>query len=420
MAKIDWRDALEGLAREHGGSWPPDKKATRDAALELAGKWLSGEAPAVAPVLQAALTDGKLSKDESIALVSALVSTWSDRTPFGGAYTQQLLETLKDGELTVSEISSAVAGWVVRRTQNKNVQFFLREIADGKLSRDEVQELLLQLAQARKGKSAATALKSLLSGKVLLSEVLLLLVSVRLGEQEADPGSTTDEALKTLQSYLQDTSTATLDDALDRLIAKDHAGLALGAIAAVVKGEDLGVLLRKQVVEGLRERLKKALTDELKNSVAGLNGEQADALVQTILDLWRGKRSLWAEQTELEAFTEHYPAKMFGTWTRVRKVLYAAKWATQTDAVVPTDALARPHVFAAAEITPKTKLSTLATKGKTRVFVECVRRFCAIEFANDPGSGPLQNPDNYPVSTNAIAAGATADQVMLFVWVAMH
>lgn len=396
--------------------------AIKSEALARIKSWLDEDETQIAALLRGVLADGRLDKSDASALVSALVSRWSAASPFGHSFTQKLLATLDggpndDGELTLKEIAAAAAGWLSEKTDNQNLKQFIAEIADGALSVNQARDMLLAFVESKLGKARHDALAALLDGQVLLADVLLLITALRQADAPANPGSTLQDHMSTLLGYLQGNSTAALNKALDQVIKGEYAPLAAAALAAVMKGDDVTKLFSKELTQRLRARLESALTDQLKEHVVGINDAQATALALAIRELWSGKRSLWAQQTDEEEFiAAGLTKRQYPTWVRVRQVLYAVSESLRGGAVVPTDALARPHVFAAARIKSTTPLNSLmASAGQEDVLVRRIKWFCAAEFSGERGSGTLANPYNYPVDVHSVKNGVTARKVLQYV-----
>lgn len=417
----DWKDAFwKAVAPDNVGLGLPD--ALKQKVLEQAQGWLGEDRPQIAALLRSVLADGRLDKSDASALVSALVSRWSATSPFGHSFTQKLLATLDggsndDGELTLKEVAAAAAGWLSQQTDNQNLKQFIAEIADGALSVDQARDMLLAFVKDKLGEAKYGALAALLDGKVLLADVLLLVTALRQADAPANPGSTLQDHLKTLLGYLQGSSTPALDKALQQVIEGRHAPLAAAALAAVMKGDDVTTLFNKQLAQRLRTRLESALTDQLRQHIVGINDAQATALAQAIRALWSGEHKLWAEQTDEEEFiAAGLTKRQYPTWVRVRQVLYAVGESLRGGSVVPTDALARPHVFAAARIKTNTPLNSLmAGAGQEDALVRRIKWFCAAEFSGERGGGTLADPHNYPVDVPSVKNSATARKVLQYV-----
>ena len=106
--------------------------------------------------------------------------------------------------------------------------------------------------------------------------------------------------------------------------------------------------------------------------------DQAEALAKTVVGILKGEVELIPKLTEQQAL------KMsdweYSIWSRVRKILYAAKLAMSEAALVSTDPLAQPHVFAAAAIGKATSVGSLAEMDQWPILLEQIARFTYTEF----------------------------------------
>ena len=417
---IDWKKLIWNALDPNDSLQLGD--ALKSQALASIKGWLDEDKTQIAGLLRGVLADGRLDKSDASALVSALVSRWSKVSPFEHSFTQKLLATLDggpndDAELTLKEIAAAAAGWLSEQTRDENLMQFIREIANGALSVNEARDMLLDFVRKENGASASDALAALLKGKVLLADVLLLVTALRQADTPAEPGDTLQDHLTTLRGYLQGNSNSVLNKALEQVIKGEHAPLAAAALAAVMKGDEVTTLFSKELTQRLRARLESALTDQLRQQVVGISEPQAAALAKAIRELWSGERTLWAQQTDKDELVaagfaeEHYP-----TWVRVRHVLYAVGESLRAGAVVSTDPLARPHVFAAAQIKPGTPLKSLmAAEGQEEKLVKRIKWFCAAEYADEPGGAILARDASVPIDVHGVQNGVPAGKVLHYV-----
>jgi hypothetical protein len=118
------------------------------------------------------------------------------------------------------------------------------------------------------------------------------------------------------------------------------------------------------------------------------------------------------EQEQLDMTDAQY-----AIWLRLRKLVYACKLALASGPIVPADALAQPHVFAAAALQTTTKLNSLASAKQLAQLLTYIWNFTRVEFGGDPhGDKYIQYP---PISLAAVQAGADLFDLYLSIYITM-
>ena len=108
------------------------------------------------------------------------------------------------------------------------------------------------------------------------------------------------------------------------------------------------------------------------------------------------------------------PDDQYCIWLRTRKVLCAAKLAVSGGSLIPTEAMARPHIFAAAAIAYETPVNCLCV-GDEQCSLLCqyILRFARAEFREFGECITLP-----PMTPDELAEGQAAKEVHKSIWLA--
>jgi hypothetical protein len=396
---IDWTEYFDKLVK--GVDWTNVKKDIRDAAYKQVAKWIGGDEKTITKALKDALKDGKLSEKEVIGILSVVaLDSVKDSSELGKSFAEDLLKTLADGELTGTEIGEVAANWVATRvTKNETLRDLLKAVVDGKLNKDKVEEALFKWLEERSGiPGLKDRVKKILNSAkpVNLRSVILLTASYLIKDGVLTKGGTTDEDyLKNLIAAIDKLGKSSLADVFDALADADYAEAARQVLDELGIDDDLGVInaLVKMFLHAKPEQaIQDFLAGALERGIKGIKSDQAKALAKTLMDIVSGRVELIPKQTEAELYADElgWNSRDYNLWLEVRRIVYAAKMAIAGGPVVPTDAMARPHVFAAAAIEPESIVGSLVGESSWPLFLQYIRAFTMEVFKKEVHVGDFQ------------------------------
>jgi len=393
---MSWQNTFDSLV---GGSWPNVSDTIKAAIHSRLAKLIAGDNAEFREALSNALADSAIDSTETKALLGHLLDDKAPSGLFNSSLLKELAEKLKDGDLTPDEITDACVEWVAKRfDKGSPAQELLKAARDGHLSKADVEQALYDWLKRTGNTDLADKLKqafasghplTLRSTITLLCCYLLQKKGIKLEgtSHEAFVGSLTDA----LNALSIDPKIVSL---LRALIARDFPKAAHTAL------DILGITLdEKWIQAAVKGAFGPVLKDELitllRKWVPNLTESDARSLAETLIDLFKGTKKLIAEVDEQTAlgFNDDDWKKV----QRLRRVVYAALLAFNGGPVVPTAAMAQPHVFAAAQITVETPLKSLVSLPRLSTFRTFIVVFTRTEFS-DPG---------FDVNTATFQAGAT-------------
>jgi hypothetical protein len=425
---IDWKSFFDELVPEK--SWKGVQQKVKDKAYDLVVQWIGGDRKTLVAAVKDALADGKLTDKEVIGVLSVVALDWvNNNSELGQSFAKDLLANLRDGELTATEVAEIAANWAATKlTANENLRDLIKAGVNGKLSKDEVKQAIFNWLEQRAGiPGLKDRLERILKSAkpVNLRSVVLIAASYLVAQGHLTKAGTTEEALvKDLVGALDGLGKSTLADALDALAGEDYAKAARLVLDELGLDDDNGIagLLMKMllgedadpaIAEFVAGALKRALKD-------GIDDKQASALAATLIGIVKGDIELIPAKTESELFRELYKigSRDYALWVEVRKILYAAKLAVAGGSVVPADAMTRPHVFAAASISPETVIGTLADKKQWPMLLQCIFVFTRTTFGRRPHGEKYLTES--PVSANLLADGVDARFLLMDISVNLY
>jgi hypothetical protein len=388
-AQVDWRSELFGLLGRLSDSWQFPGDALKQSVSELVGKWIGGDASEFADALSEVLQGGSVTEAEIGGVLLLVAKSYAPGCPLGKPFAESLIADLSDGKLESGEIAELAAAWVASRTRDPNLQALLQAAADGRLSGSEIQTAVHQWLTDQGETQLAAALETALTGSALPTmRTLVLFLGAYLLQRQgiASVGTTVEEQRRAIVEALGEVVDPGLVDFLRAVVERRYADAARLALATLGIAADEAAI-RALLVENLEPRFRQQLTGKLKGVVEGITDEQAAALAEEVIRLLKGEDKLIAAQAEQEALG--LGDWEYGIWQRTRQVLYAAKLAAEGGAVVPTDPMARPHVFAAAAIGADTVVKTLVGESLWGYLLEYIDLFSRAEFGSSIRVAPI-------------------------------
>jgi hypothetical protein len=370
-----------------GGDWTTAKPLVRAKAHEFVAKWLIGDRELARKALISALSDDKLTEKELVGILAALAQSWENNSFFGNSFVQRILASLEDGDLTSREIAETAAEWTARRTTNDTLKQIIRSSADGHLSTNEIEQSIVDWLKRRGKTGLAQQVQQVLDAPQSLNlRSLVLMATAYLVSQGTltQAGSTIDKQRSNLISAFNQLGDSGLIEIIQALVAGDD----VKALILVLK--DLGInadeALPKAILSGrLHDVLRELLVKSLARNIDGLKDGQPGDLADAIIGVFRGTVQIVIAQDERQELG--MGQNEYKIYVRVRKLVYAAKLAVAGGPLVPTDAMAQPHVFAAAALKPETEIGTLAPQDKWPLLLDCLLKFKNVEFGSH-GSVP--------------------------------
>lgn len=390
-AQTDWQKELLTLLGRLSGSWKSPGEALEQSACDLIQQWIGGDNAELADVVVQALQAGAVTEADIEAVLCAVASAYASKCPLGESFAKALLANLRDGKLGSEEIAELAAAWVASRTSSPNLRALIEAAAAGELSKDEIEAAVLEWLRRRGATDLAATLEQALNSSrpltVTMRPLALLLAAYLVQLRRITDVGTTKEKLRaavvTALGNLEDSELMEILKAIADKRYPDAARLVLSALGITADEAVVQALLSGKLQPFLRERL----TAKLKGAIKDVSDAQAAALAEEAIRLLKGEDKLVPEQTEQQALG--MGDWEYGIWTRTRQVLYAAKLAAEGGAIVPTDPMARPHVFAAAAISADTVVKTLVDESRWDYFLEYIDLFSRAEFAPSINVPPI-------------------------------
>ncbi|HWM94255.1 MAG TPA: hypothetical protein VN493_26100 [Thermoanaerobaculia bacterium] len=366
------------------GRWSGLSGAVRDLIYaKVAERLMEVDNGTVSSALLDALADGRLERDE---IKGALLTAAAERA--GGTEVAALLrEALEAGPLNRQTAIRVIVAWGQSRIQDEALRSLFGELAGivgsgSGLNAEEILDRVLR-ASTIDPAIAGRVLGAVRDGRLDASEIVFLLTALAAAAggtaSLAGAGSPLAKAEAVLQAGLPKGAEALLRKTLD----EDW----LGVLSAMLGSLEAGVggsLLRRLLGGELRGRAVSKLTELLEK--AGL--DEAGTVADAIVDIASGARGLFAEGEDADSGLEK-PAEL-ALWREVRQAFYMAQLATFGGPLVPTGAMDRPHIFAAAAIRFLTPLHSLVPEDADDL---TKRRYCnAVTASLDQQLRPRLEP----------------------------
>lgn len=422
---VDWGKHFDALISDVG--WKAVSGSVREKVYALVEEWIFGDRDALKGAVKAALKDKALGDEEMVGILAILALDWAGKkSELGETFLTDLVRSLTDGELTATEIAELAANWVATHvTTNETLRDLIKAAVNGNLSRLEVLDALFEWLEDRSGVAGLKRRveKILKSAKpVNLRSLVLVTVSYLIKEGVLKKASITQEGLvedlvKAIGKLDEDSPLVAVFEALAQ---EDYAGAAqqiLGDLGI----EDSGALVQGLVRIFLEEKPSAVIQDFLAGAIkrqlkGDVTGKQAAELAQTIVGIANGTIKLIPELEERQLFKAEFgiDEEKWPVWVETRNILYAAKLALAGGSVVSTDPMARPHVFAAATITPGTVLADLAEPADHQKLMRLVFTFTKGVY------GRLPRGEKYlthgPISMDNVNARDAAEVMFNDIW----
>lgn len=316
---------------------------------------------------------------------------WASELAGSDPLKQDILKALADGTLSQEEIASILIKWVKNKIPDPTIVAAIDGIAtiyNIPGAQQSLQDYLLH-AGFPDPTTVTNILKSIADGQITPRQVLQVLAAwaaasgqedfariLALPELQSSTATPEQRILavigQRLPSHVQDILKKLLDDDWSGLLATVLGSLDLGlgskALADIESGN-----YRQLVIDRLARLLKDA----------GVKEEQTVPLLDALIDLATGARSLFAlpeDQTLNLSPTE------LALWQEIRSVIYIAQLACKAGDLVPTDPQAQPNIFIAANIRFTTPLHDLVpsdANGQVRdEFRATLTRFVDVYFGD--------------------------------------
>lgn len=406
---LDWKFFLDQQLKDvlGGASWPPTSQDVLDKAHEQVAAWLAGDNAAIKKAVTDALSDDGLTEKELAGILTLVAQGWINDKFLGNDFVQRLLSALSDGKLSAGEIADVAAELVTRKINDDTLKQTIKSVSDGHLSRDEVESALLDWVK-RKGPSGLdTKLKTVLDSPdpVNLRSVIMLAVSFLITDGKiTNPISSVDKQIRGVADALKTYAGSDLVALIQALVNKDYVAAAKTVLAKL--GLTIEDAVIQQILDGkFADVAQGFLKGALKRGITDISDEQAAGLADALIKIISGKMELIPAKNERGAL--QLDDWQYGVWIEVRKVLYAVKMAIGGGSTVPSDAMAQPHVFAAAAIGFGTPVKSLAPESRWQELLDMLQSFTYIEFKDRPGGA--QYKMERPIYMDMLKAGKTAE-----------
>lgn len=392
-----WQDSLGKIL---GPKWEDVPQAVRDIALAKVGSWMDTEESEYADIIMDALAD----KTPPLPVLAQLLATVIEHRakpddPLA-PFVQRLLRDLDDGKITTKELAEVAAVWVNGHVTSPDLQSFVVLATTLPFEDGDIKEGILAWVHDRAGAALDADLRDAIDNRKALTtrDLALFLISALAQSKVFTTGHVDASGLKS--ALLEALESASATAKLGPIIGIIKAFLAdKPAEAVLIAVRYFGFVGDDSFVKALLgiTDLKAEIFKRLANVVSGLGvpKAQAQALVTRFFEIAEGKAVLFTEhdeRAEMDAITD----VGYGLWLELRRVLFATKLAVAGGAVVPTDAMARPYVFAAADINwKKTRVKELAGSNLP-LFCTLATEFSAVQFGRfgkDLTDPPLFTPD---------------------------
>lgn len=406
---LDWKFFLDKQLKDILGdaSWPPTSQDVLDKAHEQVAAWLAGDNAAIKKAITDALSDNKLTEKELTGILTLVAQGWANDKFLGNDFVLRLLASLSDGTLSAGEIADVAAELVTRKISNDTLKQLIKSVSDGHLSRDEVESALLDWVKRNGPAGLDAKLKTVLDSPdpVNLRSVIMLAVSFLITEGKiTNPISSIDKQIKGVVDALQNYAGADMVKLIQALVDKDYLAAAKTVLAKL--GVTIEDAVIQQILDGkFADVAQGFLKGALEREITDITDEQAAGLADAIIKIISGKMELIPAKNEQGAL--QLDDWQYGIWIEVRKVLYAVKMAIGGGPIVPSDAMAQPHVFAAAAIGFGTPVKSLAPEARWQELLDMLQAFTYIEFKAKPGGA--QYKVERPIYMDMLKAGKTAE-----------
>jgi len=330
----------------------------------------------------------------------------------------QLLGDLNDGKLTTKELAEVAAVWVNGHVTSPDLQSLVELATTLPFDGSDIKSGILDWIHDRANGALDADLRKAIDDRQALTtrDLALFLISALVQGNVLKTGKLDASGVK-----------KALLDALASAASTAKAGPIIGIVQAFLDDKPAQAVLIAikyfgfvgddsfiKALLGIGD-LKAEIFKRLANIVSslGVPKAQAQALVTRFFEISEGKVDLFPQQDEKQQIGVLSDSG-YALWLRFRKVVYAAKLAVQGGAVVPTDAMARPHVFAAADVAWATTKMKQAAGSDLDLFCILVSEFSAVEFSEfgrDLTDPLLVTPD-YVKHENPLVSDAFQDHLL--------
>ncbi len=345
---------------------------------------LGNDHQTVAAALLNALRDDNITGPDWIAILKA----WAEELVGSNPLAQDILDALDDNELSQDEVVSILLNWVRREIHDRHIL----AVIDGITTAFHVQDARAALEEYLAGAGIPNAISQgivqvIAGGTITVQQIFQMLAAwaaasgaedfARIFEQLPD-AAPEDIILAVVGDHLP----SDVETILKELLESDWSGL----IVTVLGTLNLG--LGQQVLADLAGgRFRDAAIEKITALLihAGVQEEHAGPLLDAVIGLATGARSLFASGPEPDAPFLETPA-MIALWREIRSVIYMAQLFCKGGELIPTQPQAQPHIFLAAKIRFDTLLQDLvpsnASKGERNEFSTTLTTFLDVHFGD--------------------------------------
>ena len=295
------------------------------------------------------ILDGTLSNADLIQLLKLLVRRWT-----GQDITIDALDS--------KDIGQAAIAWAATRVADGPLRKLVANIADGTLSPSDFKASLISWVHQQAPQIEAS-FTTVINGPVNTAGVVHLAVaSLVASKRLATAGNSPAEQEAALLAAI----TGNTDPGFKKLITAIASGnwvlVAQQLLAQVGVKADEELLQKVFAGTGAPAILAKILG----NAIPALDDAGSAALADTVISLFRGG-SLASAQSEQAAMG--LDDREYAIYRALRRIFYAASLAAGgLGPVVPSAAMAQPHLFAMAAIQNNTLIKDLAPSGAVNLY----------------------------------------------------
>ncbi len=343
---------------------------------------LGNDHPTVAAALLDALQDDTITPLEWSSILKAWAGEFVGFNPIAA----DLLQAFDDNKLSKEEAIGILIKWVKSEIKDPATVAVIDGVTTFFHVPDAPEALARYLANAGLPDAIAQGIpQAIATGKITAQQVFQMLAAwvATSGEEDlarilaqlpdADPETI-------ILAAIGDRLPSDVKTILEKLLESDWSGL----LATVLGALDLG-LGQKVLANVAARKYRDAAIDEIIALLteAGVQEEHAGPLVDAVISLVAGTRSLFASRPEADAPFLKTPA-MIALWREIRSVIYMAQLARKGGELIPTQPQAQPHIFMAAMIRFNTPLHLLvppnASKEKRDEFRATLTTFLDVYF----------------------------------------